>query len=77
MEYCGPAPGHPEYDGEVDGEYLYKKCKKVLKRLDDSITILWHLIDDGKISPTDAYELDTLMRKTFKKLSNSMTESIY
>ena len=56
MEYCGPAPGDPEYDDEVDGEYLYKKCKKARKRLDDAVTTLYNLIAGGKISPTDAYE---------------------
>lgn len=77
MEYCGPAPGDAEYDNEVDGEYIYKKCKKVRKRLDDSITILYHLIENGKISATDAYELDTALRKTFAKLSEYMNKSVY
>ena len=80
MEYCGPAPGDPEYDDdyeEVDGEYLYKKCKKARKRLDKSVTILYNLIANGKISPTDAYELDTLLRKTFTKLSEAMNKSTY
>jgi len=77
MEYCGPAPGDPEYDDEVDGEYLYKKRKKARKRLDDAVTILYNLIAGGKISPTDAYELDTLLRKTFAKLSDAMNNSVY
>lgn len=77
MEYCGPPPVHSEYDDEVDGEYLYKKCKKVRKRLDDAVTILYNLIAGGKISPTDAQELDTLLRKTFAKLSNAMNKSVY
>lgn len=77
MEYCGPARGSAEYDGEVDGEYLYKKCKKVRKHLDDSVTILYNLIANGKISPTDAYELDTALRKTFAKLSEYMNKSVY
>ena len=60
----------------VDGEYLYDDCKKVRRRINNSISILHNLVADGKISHEDAKELDECLRTIFIKISKAMNNSL-